>query len=446
MEANDKPISLSVLESERLPFLPLDLEFWGQLPSLPGIYIFEDAKGKPLYIGKSISLRSRIKQHYEGYLTNTTKAANFIPQTKSIFIERVQSDIEAVILEANLIKSFQPKYNSAVKDGKSNVYIVFTDSPDTKFKITHSTDIREINLDNYKKQVFGPYTSVKTAETLLKICRSIFGFCNRPLNPNQTACFNYHLGLCPGPCVGKISAASYRTHLGKIKKFLSGKFKFLEKRLGIQIRQAAQKQNFEKAIVLRGQLFSLSHVLTSQNSSLLLSLSDANDQLLPEIVRVVQHPLLKNPPRRIECYDLAHHMGKQYVGSMVVFENCRANTAEYRHFNVDLPDQSDPHAMKQIISRRFHHAEWGTPDLIILDGGVPQLSIASTVVPNNIPVIALAKKRETIYFYSQENKIVSLSLPLDNPVLNLFRSVRDEAHRFANSFHRRKKEKQLIYT
>lgn len=416
------------------------------MPSLPGVYIFENTNGKPLYIGKSISLKSRIKQHFEGFQTRSTKAANFIPQTKTIFYKRVQNDIEAIILEANLIKSYQPKYNAAVKDGKSNVYIVFTDTPDTKIKIIHSTDIREINLDNYRKQVFGPYTSVKTAEILLKICRSIFGFCTKPLNAHQSACFNYHLGMCPGVCVGKYSSSQYQVHLGKIKKFLTGKFKLLKKKLRTQVNSYSKKQLFEKAIILRNQLQSLDRVLSTQNSSLLLSLSDANDLLLPEIVVATGHPLLKVPPKRIECYDLAHHMGKQYVGSMVVFENGRANTAEYRHFNVDLPDQSDPHAMKQIISRRLNHGNWPKPDLIILDGGIPQLSIVSSVIPPEIPVIALAKKRETVYFFNADKKVVTVSLPLDNPVLNLFRSIRDEAHRFANSFHRRKKEKQLIYT
>ena len=206
---------------------------------------------------------------------------------------------------------------------------------------------------------------------------------------------------------------------------------------------AVKKQNFELANDLKNKIMSLDQALKNQNSSLLLKLSDATDQVQHLIVSTLKHPLLSKPPVRIECYDLAHLQGDNYVGSMSVFINGTPEPSLYRHFNIKGKERSDPHAMKEIISRRFNHPEWGRPDLLVLDGGVPQLSIVSSVISPNIPTIALAKKRETIYFYDN-NKVTSLNLNLEDPVLNLLRNIRDEAHRFATTFHIKKRQESLL--
>lgn len=396
-----------------------------------------------MYIGKSISLKTRIHQHYEGFKEGTTKALNFIPQTHFLYLKIVKNDLEAVITEANYIKTYQPRYNSITKDGKSNIYIIFTNEPDTKIKIIHATDIQSLELDDYKKQVFGPYTSNKTANVLVKLSRRIFGYCNAPFNSHSKACFNYHLHMCPGACQFKVTPAQYHRHLGQIKKFLSGKFKQLNVSLNKQIKIAIKKQNFEQAAIIKNKIVSLDQVTNNQNSSLLLKLSDATDQLQHLIVSTVKHPLLTQPPVRIECFDLAHLQGDNYVGSMAVFINGRAEPSLYRHFNIKGEERSDPHAMKEILSRRFNHPEWGIPNLVILDGGVPQLSIVSGAIPPHIPVMALAKKRETLYFYDN-HQISSLNLNLEDPVLNLFRNIRDEAHRFATTFHIKKRQKTFL--
>lgn len=411
---------------------------------MPGVYIFEDKNKNPLYIGKSINLKTRLKQHYEGYQTGSTSAQNFVPQTKTIYLKIVQNDIEAIITEANYIKSYKPRYNIITKDDKSNVYIVFTNSPDTKIKIIHATDVQLLGLDNYQKQIFGPYTSSSTAQILVKLIRNIFGFCQAPFNGRNRACFNYHIGHCPGVCMSLLTPENYQRHLGRIKKFLLGKFTLLDKSLNREINRAIKIQDFERAEIIKRQIEGLHQTLSTKNSSLLLKLSDSTDSLQHKIVTALNHPVLKTAPIRIECYDLAHLQGESYVGSMSVFIRSQPSVSDYRHFNIHSEDKSDPYAMRQIIERRLNHPEWGTPDLIILDGGKPQLSIVSPIIPPEIPVIALAKKQETILFYDADHKIVSLSLPLEDPVLNLFRSIRDEAHRFANSFHRKKMEKSRI--
>lgn len=225
---------------------------------------------------------------------------------------------------------------------------------------------------------------------------------------------------------------------------MSGQFTLIDKSLHSEIKAAIKKQQYEKAEIIKEQILGLHHSLSTRNSSLLLKLSDATDQLQYEIVKKLNHPQLRKPPYRMECYDLAHLQGEDYVGSMAVFIKGSASSADYRHFNVRLPDRSDPYAMRQIIERRLKHHEWGRPDLIVLDGGIPQLSIVTPIIPGEIPVIALAKKRETIYFYDENHKVVTVSLFIEDPVLNLFRSLRDEAHRFANSFHQKKRQKSLL--
>ncbi|EKD52566.1 MAG: Excinuclease ABC subunit C [uncultured bacterium] len=439
-----KPDLPSVLPPQRLSFTPESEEFWHSLPSIPGIYIFEDENKKPLYIGKSINLKTRFKQHYEGFTEGTTKAQLFIPKTKYLYLKPVRNDIEAVITEANYIKSYRPRYNSIIKDDRSNLYIVFTNDPYPKIRIIHATDILTLDLDDYNKQVFGPYTSGLATQSLIKQIRHIFGLCLSPFNSRGIACFNYHLGHCPGACVGELTVEKYHRHLGHIKKFLSGKFIFLDKSLHREIKSAIKSQNFERAQAIKIEIEGLHHSLSTRNSSLLLKLSDATDILQYQIVKKLGHPLLRRAPFRLECFDLAHLQGENYVGSMAVFIKGSPHTAGYRHFHVKPPDRSDTAAMKQIIMRRLLHREWGTPDLIILDGGKPQLSAVQPLVPANIPVIALAKKRETVYFYDLTHRIVSLSLPLEDPVLNLFRSIRDEAHRFANTFHKKQRQKSLI--
>ena len=428
----------------RLSFLPQEESFWQELPFLPGIYIFEDANRKPLYIGKSINLKSRLKQHYEGFKEASTKAYNFFPLTKTLYYKTVLNDLEAVILESNYIKSYKPRYNDITKDNKSHLYVIFSNPPNTKIIKTRATDIRTLDLEDYKKQVFGPYASGNTATVLLKHARRIFGFCLAPFNNGSRACFNRHLGHCPGACDGTLTPSEYNLHLGKIKKFFSGKFKLLKKQLESQIKKAAKKQNYETAQKYKNELLGLENILSEQSVSLLLSLSDANDQLLLEIPKTLNHPNLHRPPVRIECYDLAHLMGESYVGSMAVFENCAPSPSEYRRFQVHLPDRSDPYAMRQIITRRLNHPEWGWPDLIVLDGGIPQLSIVSPVISPDIPVITLAKQREVIYFYDLDGTVTSRNLSLDDPVLNLFRFIRDEAHRFANTYHSKHRAKQLV--
>lgn len=410
---------------------------------MPGVYFFEDKEKKPLYIGKSINLKSRLKQHFEGFQTNTTKSALFIPQTKTIYYKSFSNDIQAIIAESNYIKTFSPKYNSIQKDGKSNLYIVFTNPPQTKVVFSRATDLQEFDLDSYSKQVFGPYTSARIATILHKQIRKMFGICLNPFNSQNKACFNYHLKQCPGACCGEVSITEYQKRLGLGKKFLSGEFTDLRKHYLREIKKNSANQNYEIAAKLKYEYDKLQEVLDSGNVNLLLKLSESIPSTQDKVSSTLNHPKLSNTPKRIECYDLAHLQGKNYVGAMTVMDQGYLKKADYRHFHIN-DSSSDPYAMREIITRRFQHSEWEWPDLIVLDGGKPQLNIVLPIVPPTIAVIALAKKRETLIYYDQQNKITELNLSLDDPVLNQLILLRNEAHRFGNKFHRKQREKSML--
>ena len=410
------------------------------LPSSPGVYIFADAAGSPLYIGKSINLKSRLTQHLESGRLPDSKAAHFLGQSKSLIFQVVESDLAAIILEANLIKTYQPYYNAAIKDDKTGSAIVIGNAPDHSFSILHRSDIKLKDYDNPATQIYGPYPSATSATIILKQIRRIFGYCQNPTNPHDRACFYFHLGQCPGPCAGKITPSAYAKHLTNIKVFLSGRFKNLLATLKSEIKNASQKQAFETAAKKRDQLAALEIALASHKYSQLLVLPLATEKVLHQAVLLLQHPKLHQPPRRIECYDMATLNQENTVGALVVFTNGQPDKDQYRKFLVKTNKLGDPATMRHILARRLRPPEWARPDLIILDGGVPQLSVVSTIIPPDIPVIALSKKRETLHFYNSNHQIINLNLPLHNSVLKLFQFARDEAHRFATTYHKKRRQ------
>lgn len=206
-----------------------------------------------------------------------------------------------------------------------------------------------------------------------------------------------------------------------------------------EINTASKKQQYEQADKLKNQLEALRIALTSHQYSKLLILPSATGKVLEQAAIILNHPKLKIPPRRIECYDMATLNQENTVGAMVVFIDGQPAKDQYRKFLVKTNKLGDPHTMKHIMMRRLHHPDWNQPDLIILDGGVPQLSVVSDIIPMDIPVLALSKKRETIHFYDQNHQIVNLNLPLHGNVLKLFQYIRDEAHRFATTYHKKRR-------
>lgn len=409
---------------------------------MPGVYVFANQEKYPLYIGKSINLRSRAKQHLELSKSSSSKAKNYISRSSFFQYKITQNDLEAIILESYLIKTTKPYYNTLSKDDKSYSYITITNPPFSKISITHSTDLKLNTFDNPKTQVFGPFLSVRNAKFLLKTIRFIFGFCQHPYNSNQKPCFYYHLHQCPGPCTGKFTPKEYIQHLVKVKRFLSGNFSKLKKDLARKIISEAKSKNFESAQYYKNQLDKLEKSLLTPTLSGFLNLPSSNQKTLETIMQILKPDHLNSLPSRIECYDIAHLQQHQTVGSMVVLKNGQPNPSLYRHFIINYPKKGDPHSLKEIIIRRLSHPDWPRPDLILIDGGIPQLSIVNKII-SNIPVIAISKKHETLHFYRNQ-KLINLNLSPHHPILKMLQTARDEAHRFATTFHQKKRRLAIL--
>lgn len=228
-----------------------------------------------------------------------------------------------------------------------------------------------------------------------------------------------------------------------IRRFLSGRFVSLKKELKHDIALASKAHDFESAAKLKTILDRLESTLFRPGLAGFLEFEEANTHALAELVALLGHPLLTVPPKRIECFDIAHLQKSSMVGGMSVFIEGQPSVDQYRHFIVKEIQSGDPGALKEILVRRFNHPEWGAPDLVILDGGIPQLSIVSSVIPPHIPVIALSKKRETIHFFDNGH-VINQNLPLHKSSLKLLQALRNEAHRFTTGFHQ-KKQSELLY-
>lgn len=184
--------------------------------------------------------------------------------------------------------------------------------------------------------------------------------------------------------------------------------------------------------------------LNSKQYRNLLTLPSPTQDILETEIKKLHHPLINKSPQRIECYDMATLNQENTVGVMVVFEEGMPNKSQYRKFIVGTQYLGDPNAMASIIKRRIGHHDWPKPDLIILDGGVAQLNMVRNVIKDNVALIALSKKRETLHFYGLDGHVVNLNLPLHNPLLKIFQYARDEAHRFGTTFHKTRREKQTL--
>jgi len=404
-----------------------------KIPSTPGVYIYKNSQNKIIYIGKAVNLKKRVSQYFQNREALGYKTSKLVSEITDIDFHVVNSEIEALVLESSLIKQYRPKFNSQLKDDKSYIYITITKD---KFPLIKAAFKSTLNKDNL---FFGPFPDSPSVKSLLKTIRHIFPYYSK--SHGDKKCLYCHLGICPGP---QPNLKEYRTTISKIKKILNGNFKKLIRDLTKEMDNYSKLENFEMAKIRRDQINSINYVISGWKSlNHLYQSIDLKEDRFQKAIAELKLTLLPYFPQlkklnRIEAYDISNLGSKYFVGAMTVFQNGKLDSNKYRQFKIyskNTPD--DQFMIKEIIYRRLKHEEWQFPDLILVDGGKPQISAATSVC--NLPIIGLAKKEEIVITKTSSNWM-EIKLPKDSPSLQLLQQLRNEAHRFSN-----KLRKSLIF-
>jgi len=443
-------------------FSNLKLNKIEKLPKTAGVYCFKDGK-KILYIGKATSIRERVKNHFhpvkyrEAVILPKAKLFN---RVKQIGYSKTNSEIEALILEANLIKKYQPKYNVVWRDDKNYFYLGVTKEDFPRVFWTHQTKLKTDNL-KLKTDYVGPFVDGKSLKATLKSLRKVFPYRSCYKIPNRP-CLWYQLNRCPAPCLLKSSTDEDRIFImlnKKMKKECQENAKNLMKilkegknpvlkDLKREMKFASKKQGFEEAAKIRDQIVALEKILAhskifSPENQYRANSVMANYYDIEKWFKKIL--IIKKRVSRIEAYDVSNIQGQEATGSMVTFINGQPDKNFYRRFKIKISGKPDDIAMiKEILSRRFKHSEWPYPDLILIDGGKAQLKAALSVYPTPGvgKVMALAKKINELFIEGEKEPILLKNLP--RGIFNLILQLRDEAHRFAISYHRKLREKHLL--
>ncbi|MBR0270528.1 MAG: excinuclease ABC subunit UvrC [Methanobrevibacter sp.] len=517
------------------------------LPKNPGVYIMRNAEGEIIYIGKAKNLLNRVRSYFREKL-DRPKTQILMSHFDSLEYILTNSEKEALILEANLIKKHHPRYNVQLKDDKRYPYVKITDEKFPRLVIT-----RNITKNGV---YYGPFTDVGSVKRTVKFLKSLFKI--RTCRNMNGPCLNAQIDLCYAPCDGRISEDEYAEIINKIDLFFQGKYSVIVQNLKKEMAEAAQKEEYEKAAVLRDQINSIEEIMEKQfvdlvdddldqdviataqgkndivviimpvrngkitgRDDFLMSGSEYDSTseilsafiqqyygynrhvpkqiLLPEeiddkelieewlsdlrgnkvyvkvpqkgvklrlvkmaeknaeiiihqkkklensLIELKKYLKLEKLPRVIEGYDISNISGKFAVGSKVSFKDAKPNKKMYKHFRMETPGPNDFAMMKELLMRRLKMIETDPePDLIVIDGGKGQLGMACDVLEElnltHIPIIGLAKEFEEIYLPNSSRPII---IPKNNRALHLLQQVRDESHRFAITYHRKLRSKNI---
>lgn len=470
------------------------------------MYRFLDENGNVLYVGKANDLKSRVSSYFVGTAKLGPKTRVLVSQIAKIKITEVESELEALLLEAFYIKKFSPKYNIRLTDSKSYIRI----------RITLKDDFPKVLLarreDDKNSIYFGPYPSSGSVRLVLKTVRRIFPFQSVLNHPPKVCLFN-HLGLCPCPPVNDSPElrAQYRKNIRGLIRILEGESQKIMKELEKERDAASKYEEFEKALAVQNKIKALSLITTPfhkpfeyhVNPNLREDIRHAELVGLKTILSEQGMPV--SDLTRIECYDISNTQGTHATGSMVVFTNGEKDSAQYRKFRIrrdwEKPKtraeniygstkkkhlSNDFAMMKEVLKRRLNHDEWHMPGLVIIDGGKGQVSAAMSALTESgmeIPLIGLAKREETIIVPAiatsgasssnstprvksytdllnlrfagteaekgktiivEEENFIEISLPKNSSSLHLIQRLRNEAHRFAITYHRKLRSKSAL--
>ncbi len=455
------------------------------LPQLPGSYIFKDVSGKVIYVGKAKNLKSRIRSYFNIKIDKSFKTAELVKRINDIDFIIVESEFEALILEAELIKKYKPKYNIILKDDRSNLYIVIRND---KFNISGKNTIvpkiitaRKLGILE-KDVVFGPYPSYQVAKNILNTVRKIIPFrdCSYEKFSRYkkigSSCLYGHINLCFSPCTNNSikDIQQYKRNINKVKNILSGNVSKILTDVQKDMKYYAKRDNFEEAARCRDLLNKFSYVQNhfreaSEYIDNPYLIEDMNKKSLEDIKEFI--PILNKIPKRIECYDISNISGKEAVGSMVVAIDGKIDKSEYKRFKVRLNKDKDISKIKQddsgmlyeVLFRRLKREsvvlnrhenvkrsnvkKWGKPDLIIVDGGKPQVFAAMKVMEDlnvHVPVIGVAKKYEKLVYKEKGGVYIEELKAKDSYGMKLIINLRDESHRFAQSYHHLLRKNSLL--
>ena len=423
------------------------------LPSSPGVYFHKDQSGQIIYVGKAAVLKNRVRQYFQ----NTEKD----PKTAALVAEIADTDwivvdteMDALFLESEMIKRYKPKWNILLRDDKTVCYVRI----DMKSEVPFVTTTRQ-PMDDQATYV-GPFYAKNTIMTALRILRKIFPYYDKPYTGKKT--LNTDLGLTPGIEIGKTTPVAYKKDLRKLIRYLEGDREKLIKDIEREMNAESKLGHYERAAELRNQFFGLKGLKKKIVFSNKEFLDISKDRALAELTQLLN---LENPPRRIEGYDISHNQGENVVASMVVFVNGVSDRSEYRKFKLKQQKNDDFNNLREVLERRLKHKEWPLPDLIILDGGEPQLRAVQDIVDAaHIPIIGRDKSGD--HSKNAEVKIVvpaavapdvATATPAsdatayrlvyfapDSHLAKLIARIDEEAHRFAITYHRLLQNKNML--
>lgn len=463
------------------------------LPTTAGVYAFYTKSGKrsellPIYIGKAINIKNRTKNHFS---SPTYKDNIFISQITNIgFIETgtrpegrgsptEAAEIQALILEANLIKKNQPKFNQIWRDDKNYFFIAIAQNKlgIPYIFITHqprfakasqgkpnSLDPRPYTLN---PKYIGPFVEGNALKKTIRFLRKIFPYYTNSKH-SKLKCTYCHLDLCPGPYFVPLSGTSqgkpnpdlvyYKKNIKKLILVLEGKSKTVLNSLKKEMRLTSEKQDFEKAVKIRNQIFALEKIMSHKNSQYSIIQRPLSNGVWEQTEIYLQKILnFKKSIKKIECYDVSNIQGKFATASMVVFTNGLPDKNQYKKFRIHMKNEPNDIAMlKETLQRRFAHPEWEYPEIILIDGGISQLNAgikSKFQNPNSkqtkeIKIISIAKGRQELFIENPSTSLrASNPIPLKNlpqEIYNLIKNLDDEAHRFAITYHKKLRRQNLL--
>jgi excinuclease ABC subunit C len=437
--------------SESVPVTVCAAEKVKQFPTAPGIYLMKDAQGRVIYVGKAKNLRSRAGSYFHKTAADDKRICDWIAEVADVEFLIADSEVDAMLMEARLIKDIQPQYNRDLKDDKSFPYLQITTGEDfPRVNFTREPLDRGVKL-------YGPFPRAKTLRGAIQVLQRVFKFrtCSLDIEEGDPRwrwfrpCLLHSINQCTAPCNIRIDKESYRTDIRRLQLFLDGKKDVLLKEMNEEMREASKALQFEKAARLRDEIKALGAISLRGNLA---------QHAQPEVFYVDPRRGLKglkkilkldSIPRTIDGVDIAHLGGNEMVGSLVTFIDGLPFKPGYRRYQIKSVEGIDDFAsIREVVTRRIRglqERDEPFPDIWLIDGGKGQLSSALAafetlkVVPPTL--IALAKREEEIYLQGRSDPIV---LSRRSFALRLLQYVRDEAHRFAQHYHHMLRKKRTF--